>query len=92
MPASHLSHGRSSGREASLKAVAVSIERQKLGRLLPVGFQPRSHENRLSNSISMSLAGDMRRPDRTELEFAVLLFAGLVPTAHYTVRFVMGLI
>ncbi|WP_126176517.1 hypothetical protein [Tsuneonella rigui] len=53
-----------------------------LGRLLPVGFQPRSHENRLSNSISMSLAGDMRRPDRTELEAVTLLCAALVPTAY----------
>jgi hypothetical protein len=34
----------------------------------------------------------MRRPDRTELEFTMLLFAGLVPTAYYTVRFVMGLL
>jgi hypothetical protein len=50
--------------------------------LLPVGFQPRSHENRLSNSISMSLAGDMRRPDRTELEAVTLLCAALVPTAY----------
>ena len=34
----------------------------------------------------------MRRPDRTELEFAMLLFMGLVPTAYYTVRYVMGLL
>jgi hypothetical protein len=34
----------------------------------------------------------MRRPDRTELEFAMLAFAALTPTAYYTVRFVMGLI
>lgn len=34
----------------------------------------------------------MRRPDRTELEFTMLLFASLVPTAYYTWHFVMGLI
>jgi len=34
----------------------------------------------------------MRRPDRTELEFTMLLFAGLVPLGYYTLRFVMGLI
>ncbi len=34
----------------------------------------------------------MRRPDRTELEFTMLLFAGLAPLAYYTVQYVMGLI
>jgi hypothetical protein len=34
----------------------------------------------------------MRRPDRTELELAMLLFIGLVPMGYYTWRFVMGLI
>jgi hypothetical protein len=34
----------------------------------------------------------MRRLDRTELEFTLLLFAALVPTAYYTVRFVMGML
>lgn len=34
----------------------------------------------------------MRRPDRTELEFTMLLFAALVPLAYYTWRFVLGLI
>jgi hypothetical protein len=34
----------------------------------------------------------MRRPDRTELEFAMLLFMALVPTAYYTVRFVIELL
>jgi hypothetical protein len=33
----------------------------------------------------------MRRPDRTELEFTVLLFAALAPTAYYTVCFLIGL-
>ena len=33
----------------------------------------------------------MRRPDRTELEFTMLLFAGLVPMVYYTVRFVINL-
>jgi hypothetical protein len=34
----------------------------------------------------------MRRPDRTELEFTMLLFADLAPLGYYTMRFVMGLI
>lgn len=34
----------------------------------------------------------MRRPDRTELEFMVLLFAGLIPLVYYAWRFVRGLI
>jgi hypothetical protein len=34
----------------------------------------------------------MRRPSRTELEIAMLLVAGLVPIAYYTVRFVMELL
>ena len=46
----------------------------------------------LSYRTPNRLAGTMRRPDRTEAELAMLLFAGLVPTACYTVRFVLGLI
>jgi hypothetical protein len=34
----------------------------------------------------------MRRPDRTELEFTFLLFAGLAPLGFYTWRFAMELI
>ncbi|MGX7953570.1 hypothetical protein ACWPM1_13535 [Tsuneonella sp. HG249] len=34
----------------------------------------------------------MRRPDRTELEFTMLLFAGLAPVGYYTWRFVMALL
>jgi hypothetical protein len=34
----------------------------------------------------------MRRPDRTELEFTLLLFAALMSTAYYTVRFVMEML
>jgi hypothetical protein len=44
-----------------------------------------------SDGAAIGLAGDMRRPNRTELEFAMLLVAGFVPTAWFTVRFVMGL-
>ena len=40
----------------------------------------------------MGLASDMRRPDRTELEFTMLLFIGLAPVGYFTVWFVMGLI
>ena len=40
----------------------------------------------------MCLGHDMRRPDRTELEYIILLFAALVPTAYDTVGFVIGLI
>ena len=46
----------------------------------------------LSYCAPIRLAGDMRSPDRTELEFTMLLFAALVPTAYYTVRYVMELL
>ena len=49
-------------------------------------------DNSPSYSAPFRLAGDMRRLDRTELEFTMLLFAGLVLVGYYTVRFVMGLI
>ena len=34
----------------------------------------------------------LRHPDRTELEFTMLPFAGLVPLGYYAVRFVLGLL
>jgi hypothetical protein len=34
----------------------------------------------------------MRRPDRTELELTMLLFASLAPTAWYTIRYLFGLL
>lgn len=46
----------------------------------------------LSYSAAIRLAGDMRRPDRTELEAVMVAFVIYVPLGYYTWRFVMGLI
>lgn len=47
----------------------------------------------LSYTRPILLAGDMRRkPTLLELEFTMLLFAGLAPLGYYTWRFVMELI
>lgn len=46
----------------------------------------------LSYSATSGLAGDMRRPDRTEIEAVMVGFVIYVPLAYYTVRFVIGLI
>jgi hypothetical protein len=40
----------------------------------------------------MCLAGEMRCPDRIELEFAMLAFVALGPLGYYTIRFVIELI
>lgn len=34
----------------------------------------------------------MRRPDRTELEFTILLFAALAPLGYYTMRWLFTLL
>jgi hypothetical protein len=38
----------------------------------------------------MRLPGDVRRPDRNELEAVMLGFLIYVPLGYYAVRFVMG--
>lgn len=45
---------------------------------------------RLSYSAPIRLSGDMRRPDRTELEFTVLAFAALAPLGYYTLHWLFA--
>ena len=40
---------------------------------------------------SIALPSDVRRPDRTELEFTTLAFAALVPVGYYMRHFLFGL-
>jgi hypothetical protein len=63
-----------------------------MGRLQTGGFWRSRRNCSLSYSAPIRLAANMHRPDRTELEFTMLLFAGLVPVGYYTVRSVMGLL
>jgi hypothetical protein len=52
----------------------------------------KSRGNPISYRPSLPYLGVMRRPERTELEFAMLAFLGLAPVGCYTLRFLLGLI